>query len=48
MNKKELEKFIKSKLKKDGVNEEWMKKHLIVDTITKEDIEEYQKGDKNE
>jgi hypothetical protein len=25
-----------------------MEKHLIIDTITKEDIEEFKKGDKDE
>ena len=38
--KNEFEKFLKDKLKKDGINEEWMKKHLIIDTITDEDIKE--------
>lgn len=48
MNKKELEKLLKQKLKENGVNNEWMQKHLIIDTIEAEDIEEYQQGDKNE
>ena len=38
--KNEFEKLVKEKLKQDGINEEWMKKHLIIDTITDEDIEE--------
>ena len=36
MDKKSLEKLIKHKLKKEGVNEQWMEKHLIIDTF--EDI----------
>ena len=36
MDKKSLEKLIKNKLKKEGVNEQWMEKHLIIDTF--EDI----------
>ena len=38
--KNEYEKLLKDKLKKDGINEEWMKKHLIIDTITDKDIKE--------
>ncbi len=38
--KNEYEKLLKDKLKKDGINEEWMKKHLVIDTITDEDIKE--------
>jgi hypothetical protein len=38
--KNELEKIFKDKLKEDGINEEWMKKHLVIDTITDEDIKE--------
>lgn len=45
--KNEFEKLVKEKLKQDGINEEWMKKHLIIDTITKEDIKELI-GDKDE
>lgn len=48
MQNKDFEKLLKEKLEKDGVNKEWMEKHLIIDTITKEDIEEFKKGDKNE
>jgi hypothetical protein len=44
---KDFEKLLKDKLEKDGINKEWMKKHLIIDTITKEDIEELI-GDKDE
>tara|TARA_R110002012_G_scaffold239868_1_gene413940 strand:- start:435 stop:557 length:123 start_codon:yes stop_codon:yes gene_type:complete len=29
--KYKLEKIIKEKLKKDGVNEKWLEKHLIVE-----------------
>lgn len=45
---KDFEKLFKDKLEKDGINKEWMEKHLIIDTITKEDIEEFKKGDKDE
>lgn len=45
--KNEFEKLVKEKLKQDGINEEWMKKHLIIDTITEEDIKELI-GDKDE
>lgn len=40
MQTEDFEKFLKDKLKKDAINEEWMKKHLIIDTITNEDIKE--------
>jgi hypothetical protein len=45
--KNEFKKLLKEKLKQDGINEEWMKKHLIIDTITDEDIKELI-GDKDE
>lgn len=45
--KNEFEKLVKEKLEKDGVNKKWMEKHLIIDTISKEDIEELM-GDKDE
>ena len=45
--KNEFEKALKNKLKQNGINEEWMKKHLIIDTINDEDIEELI-GDKDE
>jgi len=45
---KDFEKLLKNKLEKDGINKEWMEKHLIIDTITKEDIEELVKGDNDE
>jgi len=45
--KDKYEKILKDKLIKDGVNKEWIKKHLIFDTITKDDIDELT-GDKNE
>ena len=52
MQTKDLEKILKDKLIKDGVNKEWMEKHVLIDTITKEDIEELTKeltkGEKNE
>ena len=37
---KDFEKLLKEKLAKDGISEDWMKKHLIVDTIEKEDIDD--------
>ena len=37
---KDFEKLLKEKLAKDGISEDWMKKHLIVDTITKDDIDD--------
>lgn len=48
MPTKDFEKLLKEKLEKDGINKEWMEKHLIIDTITKEDIEELKKGEKDE
>ena len=48
MQTKDLEKLLKEKLEKDGVNKEWIEKHLIIDTITKEDIEEFKRGVKDE
>tara|TARA_A100001201_G_scaffold78092_1_gene70135 strand:+ start:170 stop:298 length:129 start_codon:yes stop_codon:yes gene_type:complete len=30
-NNKIFEKKLKDKLKKEGINEDWMKKHLIID-----------------
>ena len=45
---KDFEKLLKDKLEKDGINKEWMEKHLIIDNITKEDIEELIKGDNDE
>jgi len=45
---KDYEKLLKERLVKDGINKEWMEKHLIIDTITKEDIEELVKGDNDE
>lgn len=45
---KDFEKLVKEKLEKNGINKEWMEKHLIIDIINKEDIEEFKKGDKNE
>lgn len=45
---KDFEKLVKEKLEKNGINKEWMEKHLIIDTINREDIEEFKKGDKNE
>ena len=37
---KDFEKLLKEKLAADGISEDWMKKHLIVDTIEKEDIDD--------
>jgi len=48
MNKKEIEKLFKQKLTDTGVNAEWIKKHLIIDTIEEEDIKKYKKENKNE
>ena len=31
--KKQFEKDLKKKLKEQGINEEWMKNHLIIDTL---------------
>lgn len=45
---KDFEKLLKDKLEKNGINKEWMEKHLIIDNITKEDIEELIKGDNDE
>lgn len=46
--KNELEKIFVDKLKEDGISEDWMQKHLIIDTITEEDLKEFKKGVKNE
>lgn len=35
-----FEKLLKDKLAKDGINKDWMKKHLIIDTVTEEDVED--------
>ena len=52
---KDFEKLLKQKLAKEGVSKDWMKKHFIVDTITKDDIDDYKdeilnsiEGDKDE
>tara|TARA_R110000744_G_scaffold501_1_gene1893 strand:- start:176 stop:337 length:162 start_codon:yes stop_codon:yes gene_type:complete len=52
---KDFEKLLKLKLAKDGISKEWMKKHLIVDTITEDDIDNCRddiinliEGEKNE
>ena len=31
--KKQFEEDLKKKLKEQGINEEWMKNHLIIDTL---------------
>tara|TARA_A100001011_G_scaffold176226_1_gene184805 strand:- start:6867 stop:7013 length:147 start_codon:yes stop_codon:yes gene_type:complete len=31
--KKQFEENLKKKLKEQGINEEWMKNHLIIDTL---------------
>jgi len=45
MENKDFEKLLKDKLAIDGINKEWMNKHLIIDTITDEDIDDIVKGD---
>ena len=32
--KKMFEEKLKDKLKKEGINEEWMKKHLIIEVLS--------------
>jgi|TARA_R110000803_G_scaffold139084_1_gene205754 hypothetical protein len=35
-----IEKLLKDKLAKNGINQKWMNEHLIIDTITDDDINE--------
>ena len=37
MNKSEIEKALKDKLIKQGVNQEWIDSHLIIDTSSLDD-----------
>tara|TARA_Y100000004_G_scaffold194448_1_gene259054 strand:+ start:382 stop:522 length:141 start_codon:yes stop_codon:yes gene_type:complete len=46
MDKKEFEKLLKSKLKKQGVSEEWIEKHMIFDTFN--GINYCKAGEKND
>lgn len=36
---KDFKKLLKERLVKEGIAKDWIKKHIIVDTITKNDID---------
>lgn len=40
MKAKELEKLLKDRLAKDGINQKWINEHLVIDTISDDDINE--------
>tara|TARA_R110000822_G_scaffold164392_4_gene304769 strand:+ start:5992 stop:6189 length:198 start_codon:yes stop_codon:yes gene_type:complete len=36
----DIEKLLKDRLAKNGINQKWMNEHLVIDTITDDDINE--------